>query len=359
MQILGEHINIKSARNFSYLVHVLMLSAVAAGLLFGILTQQVSAADFTQRSLRVTTSTVNEIGDETLAFNYSSPLSVGSIVFEYCSNSPLISVACVAPAGLDVSGVTLSSQNGVTGFSIHANTTTNRLVLTRAPAVVVPGSATYQLANVVNPSSTGTVYVRLTSHASIDGTGAVIDSGATAFSIVNQLTVNAYVPPYLTFCVAITITGDCAATSGDVVNMGNLSTLSANTATTQFAGATNDVTGYSVYVVGSTMTAGSHVIPAMSTAQASAVGTSQFGINLRLNTVPTVGAEPAGVGTLTPQGDYANPNTFKFATGDLIASSPLTTDFNTFTVSYLVNISSGQAPGVYATTLSYIAIASF
>lgn len=359
MHMLGDHIDIRIMKRLSHIAHMALLAVVVSALVFMSGKQTADAADLTQRSVAITTSAASAIVENLFTFNYTSPVSIGSLAFEYCSNSPLPAVPCTPPPGLDVSAAALASESGETGYAVHPNTTVNRVVLGRVASVVTPGTSSYRLSNLTNPSGVGVVYVRLAAYSSNDGTGSAVDAGSVGFGIVNKLAVNAYVPPYLTFCVAITVAGDCTSSVGDVVNLGNLSTSTEKTATTQFAGATNDPAGYSVYVVGNTMTAGNQVIPALAVPQGSVVGTSQFGINVRQNTAPSVGADPIGVGTLAPQGGYSTPNQFKFATGDLIAQSPLTTDFNTFTVSYLVNISPAQAPGIYATTLSYIAIAAF
>jgi hypothetical protein len=141
--------------------------------------------------------------------------------------------------------------------------------------------------------------------------------------------------------------------------MGELSTVTAKTSTTQFALATNDYLGHVVYVTGTTMTSGNDVIPALSTQTASNPGTSQFGINLRSNSNPSAGTNVSGPGTGVPTSNYNTSNQFRFVSGDAIAQSTRSTDFDRFTVTYMTNISSSQAAGTYAATFTYIGVVQF
>ena len=107
------------------------------------------------------------------------------------------------------------------------------------------------------------------------------------------------------------------------------------------------------------MTSGNEVIPALSTNASSASGTSQFGINLRLNNEPTVGADVSGNGTAQPTANYNNANSFRYVSGEQIADATRATAFNRFTVAYMINVSADQRPGVYASSFTFTAIASF
>ena len=69
----------------------------------------------------------------------------------------------------------------------------------------------------------------------------------------------------------------------------------------------------------------------------------------------TVGALAIG----TYGAGYGTVNTFNFTTGDTVAQSAGPTNNNTFKVSYIANIGTAQAAGAYATTLTYIATATF
>ncbi len=265
-------------------------------------------------------------------FDIVSSNTVGSIVFEYCTNSPLAGTPCTAPTGLDLTGATLAAESGETGFSISGTSTINRLVIGRTPTATIPGTKFYEFTNIINPTNSNeTTYVRISTHASSDGTGLIVDDGGTAFAISPNLNINAYVPPFLILCVGVTVQPNCAATSGTNIDLGVLASTFTAAASSQFGIATNDNLGYQAYAVGTTMTSGNNIIPALPTQTPSIVGQSQFGINIRANTSPSVGQDPAGLGTAALTTLYDDPNLFRFQSGDQVAASTTSTDFNIFT----------------------------
>jgi hypothetical protein len=320
-----------------------------------------SAFDFEPRTIALTNSTPSAVVSHNFGLQPTDTTDIGSLAFEYCSNSPLIFVGCAPPPGLDVSGAVLASQTGNTGFSINTSASTiNKIVLTRALTPAIVTLSTYNFNNVVNPSTPGeTVYVRLGSFTSNDGSGSNIDKGAVAFAVQSIFNVGAFVPPFLQLCVGISVSPNCSSIVGDSLDLGILSSQHANTGQSQFATATNDLNGYSIFALGNTMTSGNNIISNLTLPNPSFPGTQQFGINLRANLIPAVGQEPVGLGTGSPAPNYNIPNRFIFNSGDMIASSPLTTNYNRMTVSYLVNIQSKQPPGVYATTMTYVATVQF
>ncbi len=322
----------------------------------------VKAAELTSRSVFLSSGYAGVTANHLFSFNTQGPSTVGSMSFEYCSNTPIHDLPCTAPAGLSTSGFSVGSQIGLTGFSPSASSTVNHIIVNRAPAVSAATNASISFLNVTNPTAiNSTIFVRISLFDGTDATGTRVDRGSVAFVVDNPFDVSAFVPPYMTFCVGQTVSLDCSSASGALLNFGELSTNSTAALTSQFAVATNDGDGYSAYINGQTMTAGNKVIPALATQAASSSGSSQFGINLRANSNPVVGAEPeAGAvasGSVAPT--YNSPNLFRFTNGDRVAGSSVSTGFNRYTVSYIVNVSSDQSPGIYATTLTYTAIASF
>jgi hypothetical protein len=319
------------------------------------------AVDISLRSITLTSAVPSALTTHTFRFSLPTTNDVGSIVLQYCSNSPIIYVACVPPTGLDVSAANLSSQTGNVGFSIDtADTSPSRIVLTRPllAATLVPN--TYVFDNVTNPSVSGeTTYVRISTYASNDGSGAFIDKGGVAFTVQTVFTVGTYVPPFIKLCVGLSVAPDCASFSGDFIDFGILSSTHANVGQSQFATGTNDPNGYNIYSLGTTMTSGNNVIAAASSPVPSFPGTPQFGINLRANVLPPIGQDPVGLGTGIPSPNYNIPNRFIFSDGDNIASSPLNSDYNRMTVSYLVNVPKNQTPGIYTTTITYLAVVQF
>ncbi len=337
-----------------------VLMALVMIVLMNCSSNTVNGLDLQKRTIQIGTSIPGASTSHFYTFDVASGSATGSIVFDYCSNSPLLQDPCFAPAGLSLSSATLAIQTGETGFAIHPNTSASRLVLSRVPAPVSPQSVSYSLDNVINPTgSAQSFYVRVTTHAADDGTGALIDFGAVVFNTSGGLGIESYVPPFLTFCTGITVAPDCTSQNGDSIDLGELTATSPRSSTSQFAGATNDGLGYSVSMLGTSMTSGNNVINALAVPTASISGTSQYGINLRANSVPNVGQEVAGVGSGVPDSDYNIPNRFTFHNGSLTNSGNIPSEFNTFTVSYMVNIPPGQPPGIYSTTITYIATAAF
>jgi hypothetical protein len=321
-----------------------------------------SYADINQdRSIIISTGVPSAVATHLFKFNEATTNNIGSIVFEYCSNSPIRFEPCTPPAGLNVSSANLTLQTGNTGFSIdNVDTTANTIVISRAVSPGVIGPSSYSFSNITNPSAPGeSVFVRIWTHASTDGSGPQIDGGAVAFAVQNVFNVGAYVPPFLKLCVGITVAPDCSTLVGDSLDLGDLSFIKANAGQSQFATATNDPSGYVIYALGTTMTSGNNVIPALAAPTASFPGTGQFGINLRANLAPAIGQDPVGLGTGTPTANYDIPNRFVFNSGDSITTAGLPSNYNRMTVSYLVNIPKSQAAGIYSTTVTYVATVQF
>jgi hypothetical protein len=286
---------------------------------------------------------------------------LGSVQILFCSNSPLVTEPCTAPTGLDASGTVLNVQSGNTGFSISGLSNANTVILTRPPS---PGNNldnSYELDNIVNPSTLGTYYVRLTVYPTSDASGPYTVGGGVALSTTSNLSVNSIVPPFLEFCSAITIVNqDCASTSGNYVDLSSLSTAQTSSGTSEFTVATNAKNGYGVTVQGDTLRSGIIAIPPLSSPTVSLIGVSQFGLNLRTNSVPPVGGDPFGAGgSGIIAASYNIPNQYTFNSGDIILSSSGVSNFETYEVSYIANINTNQAPGFYVTTISYICLANF
>lgn len=96
------------------------------------------------------------------------------------------------------------------------------------------------------------------------------------------------------------------------------------------------------------------------TAQPSAAGTKQFGINLVSNTSPAVGANPTGsapIGSAANQ--YNESDKFAFLSNSAVATSSTAVNSTIFTVSYIANISSDTPNGNYVSTLTYEATVNY
>jgi len=318
----------------------------------------VAANQLAMRSLRLGATAAGATTVHEFTFTYLSTTSVGSVSFEYCT-SPLTQIVCDAPSGLDVSGVALQQQTGETGFSILSSTA-NTIILTRAPTASAAIPSSYTFGNAVNPGGApGTFYVRINTYSSVDATTGQTDFGAVVNSTTQGVSISTEVPPILNFCVGQAIPSDCSSAEGNVVDLGVLRSSSAATGTSQLLAGTNAEFGLAITANGTTMTSGNNVIPSLNAPTPSAPGNAQFGINLRANSSPPVGQNPVGPGVANPTGQYNIPNRFVFHPGDVVATTPSTTDTRKFTVSYLANVTPAQPPGVYTATLTYICTASF
>lgn len=323
--------------------------------------------------------------------NVGTP-NVGSIKFLYCTTAadPTGGSACVAPTGMSVTGATLGTQGGATGFSstfggtfsnndATATSRVNGFYITRTAASVPLNTiASYLIQNVTNPTTvsdgvnSGTFFVRISTYTSTNASGVPIDTGTVAASTANQIQLQGIMPESLIFCTGQTVTANCTAvTTGTILFNQLFSPTSTTTATSQMAASTNAQGGYVITVNGPTLTSGSNPIPAIgNTAAASSIGSGQFGMNLKLNTTPAVGAEvtPVSDGTSTrgqAKAGFASVNSYKFqpATADTVAASDSggagATNSQVYTVSYIVNVSGNQAPGTYTTTLTYVCTPTF
>ncbi len=122
--------------------------------------------------------------------------------------------------------------------------------------------------------------------------------------------------------------------------------------------------GYNVYIDGaSPRTDAGGILTPMSIADISRPGVEQFGINLRLNTTPAVGANvaqvPNGFGFGAPAAAYNTPNSFKYVAGDTIAQSTSSSSETDFTLSVIANIATSTHAGVYGGRLSINVVPTF
>jgi len=314
------------------------------------------------RSLLLSDSVATRTGvTYTFGFDTTLALTIGSVEFEICSNDPFPGTSCTVPPGFDISGGLLASQTGTSDFAVDVpSTNAHKLVLSRIASAVSPTTFSFEITGVTNPDDVGTEYMRLRIFNAPSTGGSLVDAAGLAFSINGDLNLATEVPPHLDFCVGVEIaSADCSVILGDSVEMGTLTTGATAAVTSEFMVGTNAQNGYIVTVNGFPLTSGNNVITSITTPASSAPGTNQFGINLKQNTVPVIGSEPVGAGSGTITSNYNVPNKFRFVSGETIVSHPTADDFTKFTVSYITNIDSSQDPGIYATTMTYVATGNF
>lgn len=332
---------------------------IGVGLL-ALLLPAYGSPDLALRSLQLSNSQSGQTADYKVSFTIQDPSAVGSLRLDFCDNSPLEASSCTAPNGFDVSSATLVQSNGFIDMSIQSASANSVLLSRPSTPVSPPLTVIFTLKGVTNPADSGSYYLKVFTYGSTDGTGSRISFGAMAFAVNSIINISAEVPPYLLLCTAVNIGGfDCANASGNYINFGNLSTNHSSSATSQSLVATNAVNGYTLVITGTSLTSGNNVIPALTASDISRPGTSQFGLNLRANSDPATGQDVSGPGAGQPTASYDTPDRYLFVSGDTVAGSAAPEDFRKYTSTYVVNISSGQPVGDYASTISYVATANF
>lgn len=365
------------------LTRLLSIATIFAVLLLQVFPiDMASAAQITTRKLELRNgatdggSMAGGTVDHFFSFTLPGGSNVGSIEFKYCTAAAGVPNPndCTMPTDLLTTNATLGSESGATGFSI--NSTTNGTPYLTRTAANVPANTpvTYRLDDIDNPSTIGTFYVRISTWAESTPGTTQVDTGVVAASTAEQIDLSGIMPESLVFCVGATVskTGgvpDCTtATAGDVSFNQLFSPTATASATSQMAASTNAGTGYVISVNGPTLTSGANTIDAMTAQGASVLGTSQFGMNLMLNTTPAVGAEVDPVSDATDwKGQattgYEIADQYKFNTGDTVADSANggagATNAQIFTSSYIVNVEGKQAAGTYVSTLTYICTATY
>ncbi len=311
-------------------------------------------------------------------FTLPSTASLGSIQFLYCTTAV---GTCTAPTGLSVSSVTLGASTGAV-FTSVVKPNANTAYVSRTAASYAGGTVTVRLDGAVNPGPTpGSFFTRIATFASTDTTGSPIDTGTVTASTATQITLTGIMPESIIFCTGQTVTAvsgvpDCSTAGTGSISFNQLfSPTDTAIATSQMAASTNGTTGYTITVSGGTLTSGSNTITSMASATTSAKSTGQFGLNLKANTSAAAASFPgtsadvslASNGTTlkaNPATGYGTADTFKFVSGDVIASSdfggtPGPTDGQIYTASYIVNVPGRQPAGTYVTTLTYTCTATF
>lgn len=231
--------------------------------------------------------------------------------------------------------------------------------------------------------------------------GNSTDAGGIAMSTAAQITVTAKVQERLTFCVytsAVNFT-DCAAVSGTAVTLGDTNGVLADTGpfvdiNTKYNVSTNASSGVSIRAKGATLTSGAFTINGMGdTANTSTTGSEEFGFCTYRDT----GGGAAGLTPVAPYdtGDAgvtcdaqtsqtagtggtggAGTATFAFDTttacgvtaanadfgennlgcryGDVIATKTAGSQ-STGVIAFIGNIATTTEPGIYTSTLTFIA----
>lgn len=192
-----------------------VFGAIGALLLAAVLPSVALAAQITQRSLELSSSSKGATG-VSYVLTFTPATNASAFVVDFCDNTPLIGEACNAPADFDVSSATVNTTNG-------GNFTKSALTAAKNNALVLTGSltagteASLQLDGVTNPSGAGQLYARIVSYSGADAATATsnakaytstaigataVDQGSVAASITDSVGVSGAVLESLSFCVS-------------------------------------------------------------------------------------------------------------------------------------------------------------
>jgi hypothetical protein len=364
---------------------VLVSAATVPALLLG----KADAAQIEDRFIQISNSATSATGVEyTIQFDVPSTTTIEAIVIDICQNSPLIGVACTAPAAFDWGTPTISSATiGATDISGWTESTLNSgrtfTTLTTGAGVTPAANAqvTIVVTGVANPSQLGTFYGRMitiSDDSSVAGYLATdgdthtgyIDVGGAAMSTTDNLVVTARVQESLQFCVYSDgpIGGNTCGTES-AVNIPDattpLSSNSVSTASGYFKLASNALNGVQVRMWsnngdGGVLKSGTYTITAFAgavcTADSASTSLEQFG--MRFSTVgASLTAEAPYDCTATNHG--WDPAAVGATYGDVIAETAGANDAEESVMEFAAKSALTTEAGIYNTALNYIATGSY
>jgi len=141
-------------------------------------------------------------------------------------------------------------------------------------------------------------------------------------------------------------------------DLGTLTTGMVKADTAAFTAATTSKGGYVIEFFGSPLSSSSHALTPLTSPNGSSPGSEQFGFNLRQNSNPTIGNDPAGGAGQAATG-YSTPNAYKFSSGDVIAQASTPSVYTNYTASFIGNITEVSDAGDYATNLTVVITGKF
>lgn len=194
--------------------HTKYVIAVLGLLVTFVTSAAVSAAQVTERSIALTSSSAAATG-VSYDVAFTSAGAAGAFVIDFCSNSPVIGQSCTAPTGFNA-GTATSATSGFTDVDpLDANTVVVTGTIGASAAISVA------LNGITNPTTAGPLYARIVTYdtkahaqayTSTDLITGNIDDGGVAISITNTVGVAGAVLESMTFCVSRqTITANCAS----------------------------------------------------------------------------------------------------------------------------------------------------
>lgn len=342
--------------------------------------QQVLAAQVTARSIKISSSLADANNVMYgVGFTTATTGNVGGIVIDFCSNTPIVGDSCTAPGGFDVneSTLTVNAQSGITGLSVDAATTANKLILARTASSISSGTAVYfDLGNTTNalhnPTANASFYARIYTYATTaaaqghnQGTPTgYADYGGIAMSTASIINITARVMEQLTFCVYNTTCGDDPSiTIGHAVGTATvISETAIDVADVNFSISTNANGGASIRMKGDTLKSGSNDINAAGTPAVTFVaGTEAFGLRIATPGTNITATSPyngaAGDYGLVVTGGGSNDVTATYGGQIAALSGPVNSSVTT--VRFAATASATTAAGTYTAAEQLLAFGTF
>lgn len=367
----------------SRLTNATLVVFMAVAVLIPALTQTVSAAQLTSRSMQMSSSAASATGVSYLT-SFTTAGSAQSLVIDFCSQSPIIGDTCTTPTGFTAASATVTGS-GMGGWTITPSAGKIQLV---GGAAIGAGAQSFTLQNITNPSTNGSFYARIYTYAgaspswvSATNPGTYVDHGGIALSVANTISITARVQETLTFCVSGSApTAGCGGVTTPAVTLGHGSptpvldaaTVDTNASTTPTYTqiSTNASAGAIINMKNSNTCGGlssdSGATCAIGPANGGTAvgpivaGDGEFGLN--------VGAGSGGTGTVTPDTNYAGAGNYGMWTGaggvtstygDTIAActAPVSNVNNQLT--FAATAANTTPAGIYTATMTLIATGTF
>lgn len=373
-----------------FAVAALVLATVTPGLVPAF----ASAAQITSRSVELSSSSA-KAQNVSYKVTFTPVSAAGAVVFNFCSNTPLVGAACDLPTGFT------AATAAATGFTVAQTTegVANAIVATGS---ILAESTTITLTGITNPDAAAPLYLRIVTYdtetnalaytATALGSG-VKDQGSAAASITDTVGVSAAVLESMTFCVAANeitggsctranasaleapvlklgevVTGTVRALNSSAVSTGDLySQISTNAANGAVVSLKSSVACGGLKRVEAT---GCDIVPANG-AGGIANGEAKFGVKVATSTDPTAVTSGVYQAYNTATTPYYSDSVFKlnFVDGSTGITStygdPLLDTNNAPVNNKNVKITFGASAanntpaGNYATDLSLIATGKF
>lgn len=352
-------------------------------------------------------ATDGDVGGIVISFCKNTPIIEDNSCTEAAGLSLSATVANADAGTHDLSAWTAAADSELT----DGGTSNNTFTLSDTTAITMSSgdNIVFEMTNADNPSATETFYARIMTYATegdatgyaTGSTGTEVDAGGIALSTAEVITVEAKVQERLEFCVFVTSGAlnydetDCSAVT-DPIQLGDENGVLSSTAPSISKGAkfnvtTNTSTGATIRLQGDTLQAGAFSIDAIGDTTpgdgietGSTTETEQFGLCVYRDVNSATGLTPVApyddngngncAGTTDGQGigndngalfafdtDGTDAGVYEQVTGGVTSqygqaiATKATGDWSTGVLVFLGNVSNTTEPGIYATTLDFIA----